>query len=51
MGSDVRELWRVWSEIVVAAGEDFLALATTSTSAFGSHALFLTVDSRGCLPP
>jgi hypothetical protein len=37
-------------EILVAAGEDIPALAT-STSAFGAHAPFLSVDSRGCLLP
>jgi hypothetical protein len=37
-------------EILVAAGEDIPALAT-STSALGAHAPFLSVDSRGCLLP
>jgi len=34
-------------EILVAAGEDIPAFAA-STSAFGAHAPFLSVDIKGC---
>jgi len=48
MGRDVRELGRRgWGEILVAAGEDIPALAS-STSEFGAHAPFLSVDVKGC---
>jgi len=48
MGRDVRELGRRGGgEILVAAGEDIPALAA-STSAFGTHTPFLSVDIKGC---
>jgi hypothetical protein len=47
---EIRQKWGRGGEILVAAGEDVPAIAT-STSAFGAHAPFLSVDSRGSLLP
>lgn len=49
-GERRQRVWEGGGEILVAAGEDIPALAT-STSVFGARAPSLSVDSKGRLLP